>query len=86
MANATFIEVDQNWQDETTIYWFRLDGEDHGTKVQFEDETFGIAESGGDSRVLDEDGAPLAEGDSQAIAVRNTVSITDEFRREVSGL
>lgn len=80
MATATFIEKDQNWQDETTIYWFELTGEDHGTSVDFEGETFGIVEHGPDSNVVDSDGMPLTEGDHITIAVRNTVEITDEMR------
>lgn len=80
MATATFIEKDQNWQSETTIYWFELSGEDRGTGIEFDGETFGIAESGPDSRVVDSEGAPLAEGDHQAIAVRNTAQVTDEIR------
>lgn len=85
-ATATFLSVDQNWQDETTIYWFRLDGTDYGTKIEFDGETFGIAESGGDDRILDEDGSPLTEGDHQTIAVRNTAEVTDTLREQASGL
>jgi len=80
MATATFIEKDQNWQNETTIYWFELSGEDQGTEIEFDGETFGIAESGPDSCVVDSEGFPLTEGDHQTIAVRNTIEVTDEMR------
>lgn len=80
MATATFIEKSQNWQEETTTYWFELNGEDYGTGIEFDGETFGIAESGPDSQVVDSEGAPLTDGDHQAIAVRNTVEVTDEMR------
>lgn len=79
MATATFIEKDQNWQDQTAIYWFELIGEDYGTGIEFEGETFGIAESGGASRVLDCDGCPLTNGHEE-LAVRRCAKVTDDLR------
>ena len=79
-ATATFIGADQNWKDETTVYWFRLNGTDYGTDVDFDSDVYGIAESGPNSSVLNEDGYPLTEGDHETVAVRNAVSVTDDLR------
>lgn len=43
-----FIEVDQNWQDEITIYWFSVN-----------DENYGIADKNGNTTLLDCDGSPI---------------------------
>lgn len=85
-ATATFISADQNWQDETTIYWFRLEGTDYGTGIEFDGEIYGISESGPDSSVVNSDSYPLTEGDHLTIAVRNTAKVSDEMRREAAGL
>lgn len=81
-ATATFTGKDQNWEEESTIYWFTLSGADHGTDVEFDDETFGIEESGDETRVLDADGAPLTDSDYTTIAVRKTAVVTDEMRQQ----
>lgn len=80
MATAQFISKDQNWQDESTIYWFKLDGADHGTSHTFDGAVFGIWESGPTAAVLDADGCPLTEGDGITIAVRRACVVTDELR------
>ena len=46
MATATYTSKDQHWQDEKTTYWFEVDGHDNGTGASFENQVFGIAESG----------------------------------------
>lgn len=74
------VVTDQNWQDQTTIYWFELYGEEYGTGIEFDGETFGIAESDEPSKVLDSDGVPLPECEHTTIAVRNTIKVTDEMR------
>jgi len=80
MATAKFISKDQNWQEESTTYWFQITGLHEGTGRKFDGETFGICESGSGSRVLDCDGCPITFGDGEEIAVRNTAIITDEMR------
>jgi len=70
MATAKFISKDQNWQNESTTYWFKLDDGD----------VYGVCESGGTDAVLDADGCPLTEGDGLTIAVRRACVVTDELR------
>lgn len=82
MAKATFISADQDWQNESTTYWFSLTGTDYGTSVEFSGETYGIVESGPESTVVNGDGYPLPEGDHLTIAVRNTATVTDEIRAQ----
>jgi len=79
---ARYLTKDQNWQDETTIYWFELTGTDYGTGVEFDGQTFGVAESGPDSMIVNADGAPLVDGDHEEIAVRKHCLVTDELRAE----
>lgn len=49
MSGATYIAKDQNHQDETTIYWFDVEGE-----------VYGVAESEGTQTVVGCDGAGIA--------------------------
>ena len=83
-----YIGKDQDWTEESTIYWFRLKGEDYGTKIVLDD-VYGIVESGPGSeldgsvyRVVDNDGTPLTEGDQETIAVINHAYVTDEMRMD----
>lgn len=71
---------EQDWQNETTRYWFCLDGIDYGTGIVFNGGQFAIAESGGTDSVLDADGFPLTESDWLAIAVRNHCVVNEEMR------
>lgn len=80
MATAKFIEKDQNWQNESTTYWFELNGEDRGTGKEFDSDVYGIVESGPESTVVDCDGCPLTSGDGIEVAVRNTAKVTDQMR------
>jgi len=80
MTTATYMSKDNNWANESTTYWFELNGEDDGTSYQFASDVYGVAESGGESSFLDCDGAPLTEGDHEWIAVNNVVAVTDEMR------
>lgn len=84
MSNATakFIETDQNWQEESTTYWFELSGTDYGTGYEFNGETYGVVESGSDEPVIvDSDNCPLTDGDVETSAVRNTIVVTDEVQK-----
>lgn len=49
MTTETYISKDQNWNDETTTYWFDVDGE-----------TYGVVESSYPTTktVVDVDGCP----------------------------
>ena len=46
--NIEFIEKDQVWQNETTRYWFDVDGV-----------TYCIADNNGDLKLLDSEGFPI---------------------------
>ena len=50
MANIKFIEKDQIFQNETTNYWFEIDGE-----------SWAISDCNGMLTLLDCDGAPVEE-------------------------
>lgn len=69
---AEVFAVDQNWQEETTIYWFRYDGE-----------VYGVAESGPTTEYLDADGCPLPEDGRLPEVMRHCV-VTDAIRRQWS--
>ena len=85
MATAKFIEADQIWQEEKTIYWFLLEGKDGGTGYRFNYSTYGLVESGTDDAVIvDADGYPMTEGDTETVAVRNTIRMTDEIRKQAA--
>jgi len=79
-----FIEKEQDWENETTRYWFHVYGVDYGTGYDFgpEFEEYAIAESCGFDEVLDCDGYPLTESDHRTIAVRNQCKVTDEMRND----
>jgi hypothetical protein len=52
--------------------WVELNGADHGTAWNFDNETFGVTD---DNRILNCDGCPLTPGDNQEIAVRNALGL-----------
>jgi hypothetical protein len=69
MTAATFTSKDNNWQEEATIYWFDMDGEQ-----------FGIRECGIETTVLDSDGAPVDYNEALRSRVQRTCIVTDEMR------
>jgi hypothetical protein len=72
MTSATYIGKDQNWQDQTTIYWFEMDGE-----------TYGIAETGGeDPQPVDFEGYPIDTNEHEAHLVLSACIVSDEMRAE----
>ncbi|MCP4342915.1 MAG: hypothetical protein GY799_29540 [Desulfobulbaceae bacterium] len=86
-VTVKFISADQNWTEESTTYWFELNGSAPKTNgYEFNNDVYGVCESGADSSILDADGYPQTEGDDETIAVRNFLSVTDSLRNKVSGL
>ena len=81
-VNAEYNGKDQHWQDETTVYWFTLSGTDYGTGHEFQNDQYGVADCNGNETIVDCDGASLTDGDGETVAVRNSVSVTDEMRFE----
>ncbi|HRP76903.1 MAG TPA: hypothetical protein PKZ27_14975 [Rhodocyclaceae bacterium] len=82
--NVQFIEADQNWQDGTTTYWFKLDGEDRGRA--FEGETFGIVEGERNPGPVDSDGTPVDYNDHLRAIIVDVCRVDDDLRMKVSGL
>ena len=77
---AAFISADQNFAEETTIYWFRIEGDS-----DLAGKEFGIAESGTTSTVVDSDGAPLDYSDHDRRRVAAACIVTDEIRAKAAG-
>jgi hypothetical protein len=69
------IETDQDWKNETTTTWFRLNGEDFKTGVLFDNEIVGVVQNNGETTIVNADNIPLTDGDRIVIAVRNTINI-----------
>ena len=67
-TNIEFIEREQDWQNETTRYWFRLDGSEYC-----------VAESGPTSDILDADGKEIADRAIES-KLRAMLLVTDEMR------
>ena len=70
MENVTFVEKDQNWQEQRTNYWFMVDGESYGVCESFD----------GDVTILDCDGYPVNTQGQELDALKDYV--TDELRCE----
>ena len=85
-VEAKFNEAEQNWQEESTTYWFTLTGTDYGTEYEFDADVYGVVESGNESTIVNADNYPLTDGDAVTIAVRNNVIVTDEIRKQASRL
>ena len=77
---AEFLSADQDWTVGATTYWFSITGVDYGTGYEFDENMYGVVESGIHSHVVDENGYPLTDGDVETIAVKNSINITDEIR------
>jgi hypothetical protein len=73
-AVIEFIGSDQNWQDGTTTYWFRIDGQ-----------TFGVVEGERNPGVIDADGMPVDYNDTLRNQVQSACVVTDEMRRKAAG-
>ena len=82
MAKATYTSKDQNWQDEATIYWFQIDGHDHNSGLSFDDDQYGICESGPGADVVDSDGAPVDYNESLKLCVQRLCVVTDDMRAD----
>ena len=78
---AEHVSTDQNWADETTIYWFRVTGTHDGTGCEI-DGVYGVSQCNDDRAVIvDADGCPLTRGDSREVAVRSVCLVTEEVER-----
>ena len=68
---AMYAGKDQNYQDETTNYWFELG-----------DDEFAVSECNGSSKLLDCDGSPLNLDDSENQEIFDKLVITDRMRND----
>ena len=78
--NMKYLSKDQNYQNETTIYWFEAE-------TELEDlieagNVFGIADCNGEKTALDCDGSPIDYNDRVSDYVLNKCIITDEMVSE----
>jgi len=67
----TYLDKDQNWQDETTIYWFDIN-----------DEIYGVSDCNGVETIVNCDGYPVNINDRKYVHLLNNLIITDGMRRE----
>ena len=75
----TFLEADQDWNEETTTYWFEF----RWSRASNLSHRFGIVESGGESTIIDPDGR-LVTGFVAAIV--GDAVVTAEIRARAAGL
>ena len=81
MLKVNYINKNQDWMNETTAYWFDIDGTDYGTEKTFHIGTFGIADCNGHLTVLDVEGYPIQNGYVEMLVLREC-KITDEMIME----
>jgi hypothetical protein len=82
MTTAIYFAKDQNWSEESTTYWFVLNGEDYGTNQVFDNDVYGMCESDGKATLVDRDGFPLTKGDGVYVVVNRVCVVTAEMRQE----
>ena len=73
MTKANYLSKDQNWQDETTIYWFECSGEFEGL--------YGVAESCGELSIVDNECVPLDEGNYDYRKLSDVLIVSDMMRQ-----
>ena len=83
MVTVEYNGKDQNGQDETTIYWFTLNGKDYKTGITFDDSKYALADNNGNLAILDCDGCPMDECNWEIVAVYRAMhdSIMDIIRQ-----
>lgn len=67
--NKKYLGKDQDWHNETTIYWFETD-----------EGKFGVSDCNGDETIVDADNCPLTQSDSLALRLKSQLVVTDEMR------
>ena len=77
MTTAEFIEKDQQWQEESTTYWFEVDGLDNPEGFDYNG-IYGVVE-GRNAGVVHEDSDPVLN-DWIRDQVKRHCIITDEMR------
>jgi len=70
------VDICQNWQEESTTHWFRVD-----------DESYGICHSESDHSMLDRDGAPiyvdgLSPGREEVSIYKSIIKLSEDILAE----
>lgn len=69
MIKSEFVDKDQDWHDESTTYWFLLDGSASGES--FDNETIGIVDCGPiPPIVIEADDGALIDGRRREVVLR----------------
>lgn len=80
--NVDYLGKEQDWVNKETIYWFRFNGIDADTGIEFDNEVFGIVEHGCDNPfVVAGDNTAIAT-DRRALVILKHTKITSERRCE----
>lgn len=84
MITAIHTGRDLNWNNASTTYWFMLTGDDVGTGTEFNNDTFGCVESGGDQSFVYSTGEPMHTGRTLT-AVMQTIlpMMTEALRNDI---
>jgi len=75
MTDVTYLGKDQNWQEESTTYWFRVDNCRHLT---YSGEVIGVVE-GRNAGLVWDDSDPIPQGDTRD-HLADWLEVTDEMR------
>lgn len=67
----TFIDKDQNWQNETTNYWFNVDGE-----------TYAVSDNNGTLKLLDCDGCPVEPCNDHDNILEQLITLYEQYINE----
>lgn len=77
MIQATFHSKVQNWENQSTTYWFTLNGADYGLDF-FENDILGIVHCEGQESVVNRDGIPIDHTWTTQIILK-ICEVTDEM-------
>jgi len=75
-ATATFLEKDDNSQEQNTVYWFEIQSDDY--RIESGEYAVSVGPDG-ESVALDEDGSPIDYSDLNKAAVLAVCEIPDEM-------
>jgi len=73
--NIETLNVDQNWQEESTTVWFSVDDENYGVCVNTHDSSAHAVqwEDGFTVKMLDCDGSPISSTDAKNVPIWNAI-------------
>lgn len=68
---ATYVSKDQNWGNDSTTYWFDVDGTQYG-----------VVEAGPESYPVDHNSHPIDDNEALARQIVSACIVTDGMRSE----